>query len=54
MQGLKSCSLGVHNNNSIEEQTAQIELLLLNGEYQQSPWMFVYEISAPLKEFSIY
>ena len=48
---LKSCSLGVHDNNSIEEQTAQIESLLLYGEIQKSLWMFVYKISAPPKEF---
>ena len=44
-------SLGVHDNNSLEEQSAQIESLLLYGEFQQSPWMFVYKISAPPKEF---
>ena len=51
MLGLKPCSLGVHDNNSLEKQTAQIESLLLHGEIKQSPWMFVYEISAPPKEF---
>ena len=51
MLGLKPCSLGVHDNNSLEEQTAQIESLSLQGEFQQSPWMFVYKISAPLNEF---
>ena len=49
--GTESCSLVVHDNNSIEEQTAQIESLLFYGEFKQSLLMFVYEISAPPKEF---
>ena len=51
--GTESCSLGVHDNNSLEEQTAQIELLLLNGELSSLLGCLCTRLVHPQKNFHL-